>query len=108
MVFSADFVSAVGVFVSAAGAADVEGLGASVGITETVAEGVGAALEGEDIGGGGVVVGAVCEAAGASAGLSLEVPPGVGGACSGVAGVVAAGGAGVASKILFVVSFVMP
>ena len=108
MVFSADFVSAVGVFVTSAGAPVVEGLDASVGITETVAEGVGAALEGEDIGGGGVVAGAVCEAAGASVDLSLGVPLGVAGACSGVVGVVTAGGAGASSKILFVVCFVMP
>ena len=108
MVFSADFVFAVGVFVTSAGATAVEGLGASDGITETVAEGAGAALEGEGgVGTGGVVVGAVCEAAGASAGLSFGVPPGVAGACSGVAGVTA-GGAGASPKILFVVCFVMP
>ena len=108
MVFSADFVSAVGVFVTSAGAPVVEGLDASVGITETVAEGAGAALEGEGVGGGGVVAGAVCEAAGASVDLSLGVPLGVAGACSGVVGVVTAGGAGASSKILLVVCFVMP
>ena len=108
MVFSADFVSAVGVFVTSAGAPVVEGLDASVGITETVAEGAGAALEGEGVGGGGVGAGAVCEAAGASVDLSLGVPLGVAGACSGVVGVVTAGGAGASSKILLVVCFVMP
>jgi hypothetical protein len=36
------------------------------------------------------------------------VPLGVAGACSGVVGVVTAGGAGASSKILFVVCFVMP
>ena len=109
MVFSADFVSAVGVFVTSAGAPVVEGLDASVGITETVAEGAGAALEGEGgVGTGGIVAGAVCEAAGASVDLSLGLPLGVAGACSGVVGVVTAGGAGASSKILFVVCFVMP
>ena len=113
---SADFVSAVGVFVTSAGAAEedevaagVEGLGASDGITETVAEEAGAVLEGEGFAGTeGAVVGAVCEAAGASAGVSLVGPPGEAGACSGAAGVVTAGEGGASSKTLFVVIFVLP
>ena len=86
--FSAGFVSVVGVFA------------ASVGVV--VGGGVGEALAD----GAGVV----CEAAGASAGLSPVAPlvlSGVAGACSGVVGVVTAVG-GELSNTLFVVCLEIP